>query len=81
MIERSSPLFSLRGSPPQRDGNVYIASWDGGWVTKYVPRSSADPNRFVTGWGLSDDIPLAGKEILISLVELLVSCRPSTGVW
>jgi DNA-binding beta-propeller fold protein YncE len=30
-----------------RDGNVYIASWDGGWVTKYVPKRGADPGRLV----------------------------------
>ena len=30
-----------------REGNVYIASWDGGWVTKYVPKRGADPGRLV----------------------------------
>jgi DNA-binding beta-propeller fold protein YncE len=30
-----------------QEGNVYIASWDGGWVTKYVPKPGADPTRLV----------------------------------
>ena len=30
-----------------QEGNVYIASWDGGWVTKYVPKPGADPSRLV----------------------------------
>jgi DNA-binding beta-propeller fold protein YncE len=30
-----------------QDGNVYIASWDGGWVTKYRPKRGADPARLV----------------------------------
>jgi DNA-binding beta-propeller fold protein YncE len=29
------------------EGNVYIASWDGGWVTKYTPKPGADPNRLI----------------------------------
>jgi DNA-binding beta-propeller fold protein YncE len=29
------------------EGNVYIASWDGGWATKYIPRPDADPSRLV----------------------------------
>jgi streptogramin lyase len=29
------------------EGNVYIASWDGGWVTKYVPKQGADPSKLV----------------------------------
>jgi hypothetical protein len=33
------------------EGNVYIASWDGGWVDKFVPKPSADPGRLV-GRGL-----------------------------
>ncbi|MGH9387918.1 MAG: hypothetical protein ACRD2N_26975 [Vicinamibacterales bacterium] len=28
-----------------QDRNVYIASWDGGWVTKYIPKPNADPSR------------------------------------
>jgi hypothetical protein len=28
-------------------GNVYVASWDGGWVTKYTPKPGADPERLV----------------------------------
>ena len=29
------------------EGNLYIASWAGGWVDKYVPRPDADPARLV----------------------------------
>jgi sugar lactone lactonase YvrE len=29
------------------EGNVYIANWDGGWVTKHVPKPGADPRRLV----------------------------------
>ena len=34
-----------------QDGNVYIASWDGGWVNKFVPRPGADPSKLI-GRGL-----------------------------
>jgi len=30
-----------------QEGNVYIASWDGGWVTKHVPKPGADPRHLV----------------------------------
>jgi DNA-binding beta-propeller fold protein YncE len=30
-----------------QEGNVYIASWDGGWATKYIPKPDADPSRLV----------------------------------
>jgi sugar lactone lactonase YvrE len=30
-----------------QEGNVYIASWDGGWVTKHVPTPGADAARLV----------------------------------
>ena len=30
-----------------QEGNVYIASWDGGWVTKHVPKRDADPRKLV----------------------------------
>ena len=30
-----------------QDGNVYIASWDGGWMNKFVPRPGADPNKLI----------------------------------
>ncbi len=30
-----------------QEGNVYIASWDGGWVTKHIPKPGADPARLV----------------------------------
>lgn len=34
-----------------QEGNVYVASWDGGWVDKFVPKPGADPERLV-GRGL-----------------------------
>tara|TARA_B100001123_G_scaffold296211_3_gene330428 strand:- start:19505 stop:20629 length:1125 start_codon:yes stop_codon:yes gene_type:complete len=34
-----------------REGNVYVASWDGGWLTKYTPRPGADVSKLV-GRGL-----------------------------
>ena len=30
-----------------QEGNVYIASWDGGWANKFVPKKGADPNKLV----------------------------------
>ena len=30
-----------------QDGNVYIASWDGGWMDKFVPRPGADPAKLI----------------------------------
>jgi hypothetical protein len=33
------------------EGNVYIASWDGGWVDKFVPKAGADPEKLM-GRGL-----------------------------
>ena len=30
-----------------QDGNVYIASWDGGWLSKFVPRPDADPSKLI----------------------------------
>ncbi len=30
-----------------QEGNVYIASWDGGWMNKFVPKPDADPARLV----------------------------------
>ena len=29
------------------DGTVYVASWDGGWVNKFVPKAGADPGKLV----------------------------------
>jgi DNA-binding beta-propeller fold protein YncE len=34
-----------------QEGNVYVASWDGGWLTKYTPRPGADASKLV-GRGL-----------------------------
>jgi DNA-binding beta-propeller fold protein YncE len=30
-----------------QDGNLYVTSWDGGWVNKFVPRPGADPSKLV----------------------------------
>jgi hypothetical protein len=29
------------------EGNLYVASWDGGWVDKFVPKPNADPAKLV----------------------------------
>jgi sugar lactone lactonase YvrE len=29
------------------EGNVYIASWDGGWATKYIPQPGANPEHLI----------------------------------
>jgi hypothetical protein len=34
-----------------QEGNVYIASWDGGWVDKFVPKPGADAEKLI-GRGL-----------------------------
>jgi len=34
-----------------QEGNLYIASWDGGWMDKFIPKPDADPARLV-GRGL-----------------------------
>ena len=30
-----------------QEGNLYVASWDGGWLNKFVPKPGADPNKLV----------------------------------
>jgi peptidylamidoglycolate lyase len=30
-----------------QDGNVYVASWDGGWVNKFVPKPGAVPGKLI----------------------------------
>lgn len=30
-----------------QEGNLYIASWDGGWMDKFVPKPNADPEKLV----------------------------------
>ena len=30
-----------------QEGNVYVASWDGGWANKFIPRPGADPRKLV----------------------------------
>ncbi|MDH3271092.1 MAG: hypothetical protein OEN56_07160 [Gemmatimonadota bacterium] len=34
-----------------QEGNVYVASWDGGWLDKFVPSLGADPEKLI-GRGL-----------------------------
>ena len=34
-----------------QDGNVYVASWEGVWMNKFVPKPGADPIKLV-GRGL-----------------------------
>ena len=29
------------------EGNLYIASWDGGWMDKFIPKPHADPSKLV----------------------------------
>ena len=29
------------------DGNLYVASWGGPWLDKFMPRSDADPTRLI----------------------------------
>ena len=29
------------------EGNVYVASWDGGWLNKFIPKPGADPTKLV----------------------------------
>ncbi len=31
-----------------QDGNIYIASYDGAWINKFVPKSGADPSKLVS---------------------------------
>ena len=30
-----------------QEGNLYIASWDGGWMDKFVPKPAADPSKLI----------------------------------
>jgi len=30
-----------------QEGNLYIASWDGGWMDKFIPKPDADPEKLV----------------------------------
>ena len=30
-----------------QEGNLYIASWDGGWIDKFVPKPDADPSKLI----------------------------------
>ena len=30
-----------------QEGNLYIGSWDGGWIDKFVPKPDADPSKLI----------------------------------
>ena len=32
-----------------QEGNVYVASWSGGWLNKFTPKPNADPNALIGG--------------------------------
>ena len=44
-------LLSFAQYPPLRvwelAHRLYIASWDGGWMNKFVPKPNADPEKLV----------------------------------
>ena len=44
-------LFRPHQLDVDSEGNVYIASWSGGWLNKFVPKADADPRRMI-GSGL-----------------------------
>ena len=44
-------LFRPHQIDVDQEGNVYVASWSGGWLNKFVPKSDADP-RHLMGTGL-----------------------------
>jgi peptidylamidoglycolate lyase len=44
-------LFRPHQIDVDEEGNVYVASWSGGWLNKFVPKSDADP-RNLMGTGL-----------------------------
>lgn len=39
-----------------QEGNLYVASWDGGWMGKFIPKPDADPSKLV-GSPLVLDLP------------------------
>jgi hypothetical protein len=44
-------LFRPHQIDVDQEGNVYVASWSGGWLNKFVPKPDADP-RHLIGRGL-----------------------------
>ncbi|MDP6582300.1 MAG: hypothetical protein QF681_16730 [Vicinamibacterales bacterium] len=44
-------LFRPHQIDVDEEGNVYIASWSGGWLNKFVPKPAADPSKLL-GRGL-----------------------------
>ena len=44
-------LFRPHQIDVDQEGNVYVASWSGGWLNKFVPRPDADPSTLM-GRGL-----------------------------
>ena len=47
----SGGLFRPHQLDVDQEGNVYVASWSGGWLNKFVPRPDADPSELI-GRGL-----------------------------
>jgi streptogramin lyase len=44
-------LFRPHQLDVDEEGNVYVASWSGGWLNKFVPKPDADPANLI-GRGL-----------------------------
>lgn len=38
-----------------QEGNLYVASWDGGWLNKFVPKPGADPQKLIARGLVLDD--------------------------
>ena len=38
-------LFRPHQIDVDQEGNVYVASWSGGWVNKFTPKPDADPDK------------------------------------
>jgi hypothetical protein len=47
----SGGLFRPHQLDVDQEGNVYVASWSGGWLNKFVPKPDADPSELI-GRGL-----------------------------
>ena len=47
----SGGLYRPHQIDVDQEGNVYVASWSGGWLNKFAPKSDADP-RHLMGRGL-----------------------------
>ena len=47
----SGGVFRPHQIDVDQEGNVYVASWSGGWLNKFTPKPNADPNALI-GRGL-----------------------------